>query len=318
MTTLRPLYNGQTNSPEILTVGVITDEATSITISDASLLPAAPFPLTIGYESVYSETVLVTAVAGNVLTVSRGWDGEATSWQDGTKCARAFTARDLNDLQYNQSQLNAGKEEKLSTAETASTLADTDTVVEVSASVTKRISWGTIKALLTSLFNGLYAPKDYVPASLAQDGYTANLPTLTGNVTLATTGDIPSVPGASTAAPLMDGTAAAGSSAAFARGDHRHPTDTSRASETDLTNHTSNEDNPHKVTLAQIGAAPASHNQAASTITAGTFAGQVKANATAVQSLSVGQVRNITISTTDLTAGSSTLAYGDLYFVYEV
>lgn len=34
---------------------------------------------------------------------------------------------------------------------------------------------------------------------------------------------------ASTAAPLMDGSATAGAEAAYARGDHRHPTDTSRA-----------------------------------------------------------------------------------------
>lgn len=43
--------------------------------------------------------------------------------------------------------------------------------------------------------------------------------------TTPTTGDIPA---ASTARPLMDGTASAGSSAAYARGDHRHPTDTGR------------------------------------------------------------------------------------------
>lgn len=43
--------------------------------------------------------------------------------------------------------------------------------------------------------------------------------------TTPTAGDIPA---ASTASPLMDGTASAGSSAAYARGDHRHPTDTSR------------------------------------------------------------------------------------------
>lgn len=35
-------------------------------------------------------------------------------------------------------------------------------------------------------------------------------------------------PSPSTASPLMDGTASAGASAAYARGDHRHPTDTSR------------------------------------------------------------------------------------------
>ena len=42
---------------------------------------------------------------------------------------------------------------------------------------------------------------------------------------------IAAVPSPSTSAPLMDGTANAGSSADYARGDHRHPTDTSRASE---------------------------------------------------------------------------------------
>ena len=34
--------------------------------------------------------------------------------------------------------------------------------------------------------------------------------------------------------PLMDGTAAPGTGAAYSRGDHRHPTDTSRASQSDL------------------------------------------------------------------------------------
>ena len=43
------------------------------------------------------------------------------------------------------------------------------------------------------------------------------------------------VPSPSTSAPLMDGTASAGASAAYARGDHRHPTDTTRASKADAT-----------------------------------------------------------------------------------
>jgi len=62
---------------------------------------------------------------------------------------------------------------------------------------------------------------------------------------------------------------------------------------------------------------PTAHDQAASTITAGTFAGQVKANAVAVQTLGMAQVRNIYAGTSDLTAGSSSLATGDIYFVYE-
>ena len=62
---------------------------------------------------------------------------------------------------------------------------------------------------------------------------------------------------------------------------------------------------------------PTSHNQAASTITAGTLGGQVVANATAISSLGTAQVRNVTISTTDLTPGTSALAAGAIYVVYE-
>lgn len=62
---------------------------------------------------------------------------------------------------------------------------------------------------------------------------------------------------------------------------------------------------------------PTSHNQAANTITAGTLAGKVLANATAVATLTTSQVRNMKASTTDLTAGTSSLTTGDIYLVYE-
>lgn len=44
----------------------------------------------------------------------------------------------------------------------------------------------------------------------------------------------------STTAPVMDGTASAGSAATVARSDHKHPTDTSRAAQVDLDAHTGN------------------------------------------------------------------------------
>lgn len=70
------------------------------------------------------------------------------------------------------------------------------------------------------------------------------------------------------------------------------------------------------ITPDSIGAAAASHNQAASTITAGTFA------ATGVKAMNgtdytTARLRNIQASTTNLTAGSSALANGDIYLVYE-
>ena len=63
--------------------------------------------------------------------------------------------------------------------------------------------------------------------------------------------------------------------------------------------------------------AEVSHNQTASTITAGTLNGQVLANGTAVQTLNNKQIRNIYAGTADLTAGSSALSTGDIYLVYE-
>ena len=48
---------------------------------------------------------------------------------------------------------------------------------------------------------------------------------------------LPPLPAASTATPLMDGTASPGSSGAFAQGDHVHPTDTSRAAASALANY---------------------------------------------------------------------------------
>ena len=86
------------------------------------------------------------------------------------------------------------------------------------------------------------------------------------------------------------------------------------AAKTHASQHGSGGSDP--ITPAAIGAAASSHNQAASTITAGTFAAtDVKAmNGT---DYTTARVRNIKASTTDLTAGSSALANGDIYLVYE-
>ena len=58
----------------------------------------------------------------------------------------------------------------------------------------------------------------------------------------------------SNSTPLQDGTAAVGVSTSAARGDHVHPTDTSRASNTEFQSHVQNTQNPHGVTAAQVGA----------------------------------------------------------------
>ena len=55
----------------------------------------------------------------------------------------------------------------------------------------------------------------------------------TGTISVYNGSDGQGAPGSAT--PLMDGTAAVGSATAYSREDHRHPTDTSRASATDVT-----------------------------------------------------------------------------------
>lgn len=56
---------------------------------------------------------------------------------------------------------------------------------------------------------------------------------------------------------------------------------------------------------------------AASAITAGTFAGRVVANVTAQENIGTAQLRNVEVHTTDLTVGTSSLATGAMYLVYE-
>lgn len=70
-------------------------------------------------------------------------------------------------------------------------------------------------------------------ASLQQAVAAIVVPTKTSDLTndsgYITSSDLPSVPSPSTASPKMDGTASAGSSSAWSRGDHVHPHDTSKA-----------------------------------------------------------------------------------------
>ena len=54
-------------------------------------------------------------------------------------------------------------------------------------------------------------------------------------------------------APLMDGASSAGGSRNYARGDHRHPKDASKADAAALTSHAGNTANPHGVTKTQVG-----------------------------------------------------------------
>ena len=136
-----------------------------------------------------------------------------------------------------------------------------DTVGE--ASVTRVVTTGTKIATITidGTSSDLYAPSgssvDPATASPLMDGTAAvgssakyaredqvhptdkslhaalvsgtNIKTV-NNESFLGSGNVsfPTVPSASSTAPLMDGTASSGSGTSYARGNHRHPTDTSR------------------------------------------------------------------------------------------
>lgn len=115
MTTLQTMYDGQANSPAAELTALLTAGATSATVDDGSILPAAPMKLVIGGDTTNAETVLMTVKAGNVLTITRGQEGTtAREWPIGTKVQRLFTAGDLAAIHENIIALNSGKQEAAS------------------------------------------------------------------------------------------------------------------------------------------------------------------------------------------------------------
>ena len=105
---LTTMYAAQTNSPTTTLASAAGAADTSLIVTSAAVLPSTtPFELSLGIGEAAAETVLVTAVNGNTLTVTRGWDGTPQAWAVNTVCARTFSARDLNDMQSNISALSA-------------------------------------------------------------------------------------------------------------------------------------------------------------------------------------------------------------------
>lgn len=78
----------------------------------------------------------------------------------------------------------------------------------------------------------------------------------------------------------------------------------------------------HKHTKSEItdfptSMTPTAHNQAASTITAGTLAGKVQANATAMATLTNAQVRDIVVLASATEGGTTSLPDGTIVFTKE-
>lgn len=115
---------------------------------------------------------------------------------------------------------------------------------------------------------------------------------------------VPTVPSASSTTPKANGTAAVGTETAYSRGDHVHPTDTSRAPTS------------HAVSATTYGASSSANyghvRLSDSTTSTSSTSGGYAATPAAVKAVN----DRLTYGTTDLTAGTSALTTGVFYAYY--
>lgn len=112
MTDIATMYAPQANSPVTTTTEAITAAQMSVSVLNGAVLPAAPTLLVLGGDTENAETILVSSISGNTVTIAqRAVEGTARAWPSGTTIARLFTAKDLRDAQSNIIALNIFKAE---------------------------------------------------------------------------------------------------------------------------------------------------------------------------------------------------------------
>src|SRR5690606_30852288 len=95
------MYTPVVNSPITELATAIDETQTTIEVVDGSKLPDAPNLAMIGLGE-NTETILYTQKDGNVLSgVTRGFQGVAQAWPQGTRVARFFAAYDQMAIQEN-------------------------------------------------------------------------------------------------------------------------------------------------------------------------------------------------------------------------
>lgn len=100
------MYPGIANSPVAKLVTSIDSLTSEITIDDITKLPPPPNIATIGTGD-NPETIKYEGVSGNtLLNVTRGFQGNAQSWEANTSIARFYTAYDHNSFINNIEQIN--------------------------------------------------------------------------------------------------------------------------------------------------------------------------------------------------------------------
>ena len=181
-----------------------------------------------------------TATTGNVQTQLNLLAPKASPAFTGTPTAPTPTASDsstkiattafvMNQIPITAPAETAATIGDLIAAAAATALDDTDKMPFSDTTATgdlKHITWTNMKAAIKTYTDGFYAVSGHVHATLTDGVYVVSLPTLSANKTFAVTTDIPT---AYASNPAMNGTASAGSSGNWSKGDHVHPVDVSRA-----------------------------------------------------------------------------------------
>lgn len=184
----------------------ITAGATKVTV-DSALSSTSTNPV--------QNKVINTALAGKVGSVATG-SANGTISVDGTDVA----VKGLGSAAYTNSNAYATAAQGTAAGTALQSLSKTDGTY-VKLTVGKSGTAGSIAVNDAAIGTALNAKADAsaVPTKVSD---------LENDAKYITSADIPEGAAASSTTPLMDGTAAVGTETTFARGDHRHPSDTSK------------------------------------------------------------------------------------------
>jgi hypothetical protein len=98
---MKTMYKGLVNSPETTITNNIGTNDTIIYVLDPARVPSDLPNLMVLGTGTNAETIKVTAIEGNALTVERGFQGIAKDWLAGTIIARNFTEYDHDAFKVN-------------------------------------------------------------------------------------------------------------------------------------------------------------------------------------------------------------------------
>ena len=187
---LTTMYKAKSNSPKTTLAADITAAATSMTLADASVLPAAPNLCTIGSDE-SAEVVLYNTITGNVVSgLIRGQSGTTASvWESGTVVARDFTSYDHDTFIDNINDLSSGisngfaKEIMYFSGQTVSVGSNAQIMRIPSSGTDNNITTNTVVLECT------FASPANVTSNIAWESFSGYV-TFTGTCTTATTANV--------------------------------------------------------------------------------------------------------------------------------